>query len=287
MKRLTLLTLCFLIMVSLLTAKAEHLRELNVTLFPDGWAHVEITEQVSGQEKNLTLALPTDSYEYLMVINENNIILNYTAVNRNVFVELENSSRITVIFQTQALTSKRGAIWNFSINYDADITYVTLPPKFVMIGVSEAPERVMKRGDSLSLAFRKGSLWISYMPIQPSSTVQPSSTAQPSKPSTQGEKKGAAWPFNPLYLLVPAIIALIAFLLYKKGGKRYESEELDPDEKAILDELMRRGGSMYQSELIKALGLPKTTVWRKINRLNEKGVIRVEKSEKGNIIHLR
>jgi uncharacterized membrane protein len=39
--------------------------------------------------------------------------------------------------------------------------------------------------------------------------------------------------------------------------------------------------------LVKVLGLPKTTVWRKINRLSEKGLIKVEKSEKGNIIHLK
>ena len=271
-------------MASSQTVKAEHPRELNVTLFSDGWAHVEITEQVSSQEKNLILALPTDSYEYLIVMNENSIILNYTTVGKNLFVELENSSRITAIFQTQALTSKKGAIWNFSIGYDADIAYVTLPPGSVMVGVSEVPDRVMKKGDSLSLVFKKGSLWVSYM-----MPVQPISQTQPSRPSSSEErgKTGTALVPNPLYILFPVVIAFATLLLYIKRKKRHGSEELDPDEKVILNELMRRGGSMYQSELVKVLGLPKTTVWRKINRLSEKGVIIVEKSERGNIIHLK
>ena len=75
--------------------------------------------------------------------------------------------------------------------------------------------------------------------------------------------------------------------MYQRGKRKSGSDQLDSDEKAILDELMRRGGSMYQSELVKVFGLPKTTVWRKINRLSEKGLIKVEKSEKGNIIHLK
>ena len=285
MRRLILL-LCFLIIIIPQIARAEHGRELNVTLFSDGWAHVEITERVSGQEKNLTLALPVDNYEYLMVINENNIILNYTAINKDIFIDLENSSRITVIFQTPALTSKKGAIWNFSINYDADTTYVTLPPGSVMVGVSETPDKVVKIGDSLSLTFSKGNVWICYMPIMPSNLSQ-SSPAQPSKPSAQEGKTGTVLTFNFIYILIPVIIALAALLLYQRGKRKSGSDQLDSDEKAILDELMRRGGSMYQSELVKVLGLPKTTVWRKINRLSEKGLIKVEKSEKGNIIHLK
>ncbi|HXW98274.1 MAG TPA: MarR family transcriptional regulator [Methanomicrobiales archaeon] len=55
----------------------------------------------------------------------------------------------------------------------------------------------------------------------------------------------------------------------------------------ILALLAERGGALYQSEIVDALGLPKSTVSEAINRLNEAG--RIEKVRKGreNLIRIR
>jgi uncharacterized membrane protein len=57
-------------------------------------------------------------------------------------------------------------------------------------------------------------------------------------------------------------------------------------EDRILALLRERGGSLYQSEIVELLGLPKSTVSEAINRLHETG--RIEKVRKGreNLIRL-
>ena len=62
--------------------------------------------------------------------------------------------------------------------------------------------------------------------------------------------------------------------------------KLDSTDRLILEKLREAGGSMYQSELQKATGLPKTTVWRHVRRLAELGYVRVEREGKYNRVVL-
>ncbi|NPA47688.1 MAG: winged helix-turn-helix transcriptional regulator [Thermococci archaeon] len=70
--------------------------------------------------------------------------------------------------------------------------------------------------------------------------------------------------------------------------ERINSPELDlnEDEKRALLYVYDRGGRASQAEVREALELPKTTAWRMFRRLEEKGLIRVIKRKKGNVIEL-
>ncbi|MET1101463.1 MAG: winged helix-turn-helix transcriptional regulator [Pyrodictiaceae archaeon] len=93
-----------------------------------------------------------------------------------------------------------------------------------------------------------------------------------------------------IIVAVGAIAAILLLYRYRRGSNGWENpiitEELDDLDKAIIDKLREKGGSEYQYVLQRELGLPKTTMWRRIKRLEKLGIIRVEKRGKGNYIIL-
>mgnify|MGYP000433291270 CR=1 FL=1 len=55
----------------------------------------------------------------------------------------------------------------------------------------------------------------------------------------------------------------------------------------ILEELEKRGGVARQSDIIKALDAPRTTIWRKIRRLEKEGYVELERTEDATIVKLK
>jgi len=89
-----------------------------------------------------------------------------------------------------------------------------------------------------------------------------------------------------LYLLPTGVAAVIgvAYLLRRTRGSRIELNDL---ELSIIRFLEDSGGSALESEIAKALGAPRTSIWRSVKRLEEWGLIRVEKSGNRNRIILK
>jgi uncharacterized membrane protein len=70
--------------------------------------------------------------------------------------------------------------------------------------------------------------------------------------------------------------ALVAAYL----GRRWPVKlgELGEVDAKILDYVRRRGGA-YEADVARELGIPRTTVSRAVRRLEERGLVRVEKRE--------
>ena len=73
-----------------------------------------------------------------------------------------------------------------------------------------------------------------------------------------------------------AAIAVVVFLRFRRSGSPALHALGDVD-KAIIEKLVEKGGSALQSELQKELGVPKTTLWRHIKKLEKLGFVRIEK----------
>jgi uncharacterized membrane protein len=63
-------------------------------------------------------------------------------------------------------------------------------------------------------------------------------------------------------------------------------ESLDSTDRQILEALKRRGGEALQSELQRELDLPKSTLWRRLRRLESMGYIEVVREGKTNRVRL-
>ena len=127
----------------------------------------------------------------------------------------------------------------------------------------------------------------------------------PGEPRVVLEKP--AFPLVPLIAGIIVIAVFAGFILYR-ATKRRTGQDIskDPDELAdvgepavplseaeeagleerIINLLKSNGGEQYQSEIVKTLGLPKSTVSSALNSLHRKGMIQKVKKGRENLIRL-
>jgi uncharacterized membrane protein len=55
----------------------------------------------------------------------------------------------------------------------------------------------------------------------------------------------------------------------------------------VIELLRSKGGRALEAEIREALGLPKTTAWRLVRRLEKKGLVVVRKVGNQNVVELR
>jgi uncharacterized membrane protein len=118
------------------------------------------------------------------------------------------------------------------------------------------------------------------------------------KPRLVFEKPGIPWlPLLPGGVLVLVVIVGLYMILSKRRSQDLaeagdppvplsETELLSLEER-IIQLLKTRGGEQYQSEIVKNLGLPKSTVSATLNDLHQRGIIHKIKKGRENLIRLK
>ena len=79
----------------------------------------------------------------------------------------------------------------------------------------------------------------------------------------------------------------IGLRLRRSATKSLDLSQLSPLDRDIIEVVEKSGGSILQSELQKRLGVPKTTLWRHIRKLERMGIIQVVKEGGYNKIVLK
>jgi len=130
---------------------------------------------------------------------------------------------------------------------------------------------------------------LTYRPASPGNFVVEASLATNSSISSSLELRvSSGFPAN--YLIAVALVAIAVILsialYWLKGRKRTLPAELDAEEKMIVQYLSSHGGQAFQSELLGALPIPKTTLWRNVMSLQEKGYVTVTKVGGLNLVTL-
>ena len=118
------------------------------------------------------------------------------------------------------------------------------------------------------------------------------------EPRVVFERSGFPWlPALSGGALVLIVIAGVFIVLNKKRGSEGPDEPGEPAvplsaadivslEEKIIQLLKATGGEQYQSEIVKNLGLPKSTVSATLNELHQRGVIQKVKKGRENLIRL-
>ena len=143
------------------------------------------------------------------------------------------------------------------------------------------------------------SIPISTTPISTTQTTpyhitSPTTLSMTSTPISTSPMGGGALPWYTVLAIAIVIICLSALLLrrFTKHSSEHssegsESEYLSDLDRAILNKLAEKGGSALQSELQKELGVPKTTLWRHIRKLERLGFVDVVKEGPFNRVILK
>lgn len=89
------------------------------------------------------------------------------------------------------------------------------------------------------------------------------------------------------YLLYLAPILIGTAILFYRSRKVGSYIRISEQEADIIDILRKLGGKAYQSDIAKLAGLPRTTAWRYVRRLEERGLVRVVKRNRENLVILK
>jgi uncharacterized membrane protein len=309
MMRKVAVALAFVLLPSLAFSSAP-VTEAALIVFPDGW--VDVTLSVSGVgSRYYDLRIVGDPQN--LIVTSSGLILNYSRSGSIIRVDTLGLPQFEVNYQTQSLTSKIGIIWNLTLSLPSSSTKVYLPADATIVGISSLPDEISSEGEWIKLSFGTGTLWVSYklekistpltvtrsqartevrtatsvteskgnessgIEVSTESTISESKTSVPSKSSENA-------PFWYIYILVPIIVGVSALLLIRSRARKVEYGEI---EELIIRELRARGGEMTQSDLTKALGLPRATVWRRIRKMEMEGILTLERRGNTTVVRLR
>ena len=289
---------------------------LVVTVYEGGLTRVDCYVPTGG---NVSISLPLlglpDLSLGVIVVDEWGEPLAY-AVNetlRTLFIANINSSLVRASYYTQDLTSKVGAAW--SLNFTSPYRVrVVLPDNATVTDLGRLPQKVYNVGARIVLEFSPGLVSVKYVilyaapPPPPSNQTTPGaqqSSTQPSEQQPEAQQPGSqpqqspsqqqpsAWSQllqPPLVYALAAVVAVLAVAAVALAASRRRVEqalaELSEEDLAILEALRRAGGGAFQSELQKAVGMPSTTMWRRVKRLEKLGYVVVEKRAGRNYVKL-
>jgi hypothetical protein len=121
----------------------------------------------------------------------------------------------------------------------------------------------------------------------------------PGEPRVVLEREAAPFPLIPLVFgIIIVLIVVAGFFFFRSRNQIPETEEpnepvvvLTADEQRSVEErimqyLLTNGGEQYQSEIVRNLGLPRSTVSASLNGLHQKGLIVKVRKGRENLIRL-
>lgn len=296
------LALATLLILLLICAPAKgQTPQVFITILDGGMARVKYTIYTEGVvELNIPLVGVPDPSLLLFVTDEFNEPLAYELNNTlgTINVVCVDASEVRISYYTQTLTYKMGKTWyvNFSSPYMVNLT---LPPNTTVTYINKAPEEITVVKNSMSFLFEPGEIVVGYIftyaPYQqpPSEPQRDGASKPPEQPSEQpGEsitKPKSLFEFVVHYaIVIVTILALVLtiVLVIRRRALKEALERLSGEDILIIDGLKKLGGGAFQSELQKVVNLPTTTLWRRLKRLEDMGLIIVEKRAGRNYIRL-
>jgi uncharacterized membrane protein len=274
-------------------------RTLDLFLFPDGSTHVTYSLESDPFLPDTQVSLYGDSFENLVVEDENGFPLTTQSENNILEVETLGSSNILINYDTYSLISKDGKIWSFEIDSPVEFN-VIMPQNSVIVGMSTFPIDMDVTSDRTKLLLPSGMGEITYfLAVAESSQVLPSEETS----VTEGDN---SMMYVASGVAAIAIIAIIAIKMKSKPKqivsapqttileknepfnieKVLEMPDLREDDKEIIKFIHENGGSALESDLRKKFLLPRTTMWRAVKRLERYELIEITKKDQQNLIKL-
>jgi uncharacterized membrane protein len=244
-------------------------QEASVTVYRDGVAHVTLVASVDPAEPSITLKLFSSSPYNVLALDEENSPLSYDVSGLNITVYTLGASKLTLEYDTDALTSKSAGVWTVSFTTPYQLSLI-MPEGAVILYFNAAPASIENAAGKLTLTLPPGTWEISYtLEAPPATPPQP----QP-------------FPIHlALVILGAAAAAITAFVLFRRN-KRLEA--LRREEAEVIRFLKERGGRALEAELREAFpNIPKTSMWRLVKRLEKRGILTVKKVGMQNVVQLK
>jgi uncharacterized membrane protein len=249
-----------------------------VTVYPDGGVMLEYRLSVDVTPANITLRVPRDAI-YVYVSDGGDPAPYHYDEARGLLSFTTFSGRVAVRVYTLGLTSKEGAIWRLQLGTVDLETLLALPGEALVVSVEPRDFGVRLVNNTIHLVFKPGSIVrVEYTLIPTTQPAPPPGQVAPTTTPTEGT------PLTWLLLALGALALLAAAGALLLRARRTASrlvevatveEVLDERDRLIL-ETLKNVGEATAPTLQKATGIPKTPLYRKLEKLEKLGLIESE-----------
>jgi uncharacterized membrane protein len=268
------------------TAVAQSLFEvesIDLTVYRDGLVHVTQTIVVDELAPEVTLPLLSPSIENVIVLDENQLAVDYEINGGNLTVFTLGAESVSVEYDTIALTGKEAEVWTLTADNPYTLT-VFLPQNSTVIYLNMMPTAIDTSGTGIKLSLYPGQWEISYV--------------LPLVPDDGTEDNGAPWTI-PIEYLIVAIVAVTAVVLSvllivrRRRGPNVEKTmkaypQLKKEDKEVIEFLAEKGGKAFEAEIRERFpDMPRTSLWRLVRRLERLEIVEVKKIGLENQVQLK
>jgi len=263
---------------------------LEISVYTDGVAHVSCAASVNSTVPSVSFAL-LGAAANILVTDEKGQILRYDLTSKDIMIYTLGASRVSLEYDTSAITSKEGPVWTVKLSL-ASQGKVILPHEASVIYLSEKPVSIGAQDGRPVLTLSRGVWEISYIvPVRTTTSTTERSvtgTETASTISTTSASLPVTWPsLIPSVIAVALVTALLSALrLLLRRRPSLLSEQISQADNEVLDLIRSKGGRIFESELRDLLGIPKTSAWRRVKKLEKLGLLRTRKVGSQNEVEL-
>jgi uncharacterized membrane protein len=257
---------------------------IDLTVYRDGLVHITQTLIVNELAPEVTLPLLSSSIENVIVLDENQMAVDYEINGDNLTVFTLGAERVLVEYDTISLTKKEAEVWTLIADNPYNLT-VSLPQNATVVYLSEMPTAIDTSGAVIKLSLYPGYWEISYVvPLLP-----------------QDELNGDEGPLAPIPIeyLIAAIVAVAAVVLSalivvrRRRGPDVEKilkahPQLKKEDKDVIEFLAEKDGKAFEAEIRERFpDMPRTSLWRLVRRLERLEIVEVKKIGLENQVQLK
>ena len=187
----------FSIIATTVTGESQfEVESMNLTIYRDGLVHVTQTLTANELFPEIILPLLSSSIENVIVLDENQMAVDYEINGGNLTVFTLGAERVLVEYDTIALTRKEAEVWTLVADNPYNLT-VFLPQNSTLIYLSKMPTAIDTSGTGIRLFLYPGQWEISYvLPVLP-----------------EDETKEAPWTIIPIEYLIAVIVTVTEVVL--------------------------------------------------------------------------
>jgi uncharacterized membrane protein len=275
-----------LVLFTSATAAAESLFEvesMNLTVYRDGLVHITQTLTASELAPEITLPLLSSAIENVIVLDENDMAVDYEISNGNLTVFTLGAERVLIEYDTVALTKKEAEVWTLITDNSYNFT-VFLPQNSTVIYLNQMPTAIDTSDTGIKLSLYPSSWEISYVvPLLPQDDLNGD------EPSAQ----------IPLEYLIAAIVAVAAVVLSalivvrRRRGPNADkilkaNPQLKKEDRAVILFLAEKDGKAFEAEIRERFpDMPRTSLWRLVRRLERLELVEVKRIGLENQVQLK
>lgn len=261
------------------------IQSTSIEVYRDGLTHITQLLTVDELKPQITITLLSASIENLVVLDANNIAIDFEVSGSNLNIFTFGATQITIEYDTVSLTSKQAEVWSIIVNNPYNLT-LFLPENSTIIYLNHVPTQINTETNKVSLMISPNQWEISYIiPLQ-----------QEDNDDQDDGSSNTAIPLE--FLIIGAIIIaltiaiLIIFFMRKRKinvKKTINSNpHLSKDDKAVIEFLAEKEGKAFEAEIRQRFpDMPRTSLWRLIKRLEKAEIIEIEKIGLENQVKLK